>query len=214
MNATGRILITGFEPFDDVLNASQVLVDSLREDLPAPLRPFAARVELGILPVDTERIGERVADVLADPPAYWLLTGQDAARGRICVETRAVNRRSFGGPDNTGRLIRDEAVVDGAPDELVVSMPGVADVVAELCERGIVARVSDDAGTYLCNQALYLALYLTSSGDGDRPSVHTGFVHLPLLPEQALRRSDDLASMPLETMREALAHIIVKLAAT
>ncbi len=146
MSATGRILITGFEPFDDALNASEVLVDSLRDDPPLPLRPLAARVQLGILPVDTECIGERVAELLTDPPAVWLLTGQDAARGRICVETRAVNRRAFTGPDNVGRLIHDMPVVDAAPDELAVSMQGVADVVTELRERGIDATGDDARG--------------------------------------------------------------------
>jgi len=213
VSAAGRILITGFEPFDDTLNASQVLVDSLADDPPPQLRPLAGRVELGILPVDTECIGDRVAALLTDPPAFWLLTGQDPARGRICVETRAVNRRAFNGPDNAGRLVRDEPVVEGGPDELAVTMPGIADVVAELCDRGIDARVSDDAGTFLCNQALYLALHLATSGGNGRAAVRTGFVHLPILPEQAAWRSGETSSMPLATLREALAHIILKVAA-
>jgi pyroglutamyl-peptidase len=40
--------------------------------------------------------------------------------------------------------------------------------------------VSQTAGTFVCNQVFY-ALQHTLAGQG----VHSGFVHLPLLPEQA-----------------------------
>jgi pyroglutamyl-peptidase len=43
-------------------------------------------------------------------------------------------------------------------------------------------RVTNSAGTYLCNQWLYEALALTADA---APPVPTGFLHVPALPAQA-----------------------------
>lgn len=203
-----RVLVTGFEPFDDEVNASQALVESLRDDPPTLLDPLIGRLAFAILPVDTERIGDHVEALLADRPALWLMTGQDASRDRICVETRARNRRCFDGPDNAGRVVREEPILAGAAEEVAVTIADVADVVAGLRARGARAQLSDDAGAYLCNQALYLALAGAQGGRAGR----TGFVHVPLLPEQAARRcSSEASSMPLDETREAVSYIILRL---
>jgi pyroglutamyl-peptidase len=62
---------------------------------------------------------------------------------------------------------------------------------------GIPGYVSDTAGTYLCNAALYCAL---DTGD-DTPA---GFVHLPSLPEEAARQHPPQPSMTLDTMLEGV----------
>ena len=45
---------------------------------------------------------------------------------------------------------------------------------------GAPAALSDDAGTHLCNQVLYLALEAAERA----PGLAVTFLHLPLLPEQ------------------------------
>jgi pyroglutamyl-peptidase len=62
---------------------------------------------------------------------------------------------------------------------------------------GIPGYLSNTAGTYLCNAALYSALDI---GNG----TPTGFVHVPSLPDEAARKRPPAPSMTLETMLEGV----------
>jgi pyroglutamyl-peptidase len=72
-----------------------------------------------------------------------------------------------------------------------------------LLGQGIPARLSNSAGTYLCNAVMYRLL-------GRLPAhVPTGFIHLPHLPAEAARlmaegERDPVPSMALEIQREAV----------
>ena len=80
---------------------------------------------------------------------------------------------------------------------------------------GIPARLSNTAGTFLCNACLFAAL---KAAEGVRRPPLCGFIHVPYMPEQvaemlAQRRQEarlelhqraDLASMGLETMTRAV----------
>ncbi|MDX6484890.1 MAG: pyroglutamyl-peptidase, partial [Gaiellaceae bacterium] len=59
------------------------------------------------------------------------------------------------------------------------------------------------AGGFLCNHVFYVLMRVLEQ---ERPQARGGFVHVPLLPEQALEK--DAASMPLETLVRA-ARVIV-----
>ena len=59
-------------------------------------------------------------------------------------------------------------------------------------------RESRDAGGFLCNHVFYV---LMQTLEQERPQARGGFVHVPLLPEQALDAG--AASMPLETLVRA-----------
>jgi len=55
--------------------------------------------------------------------------------------------------------------------------------VRRLREAGIPAAISNSAGAYICNYVLYLALHHSAKHGCSR---RTSFMHLPLLPEQAV----------------------------
>ncbi len=76
-------------------------------------------------------------------------------------------------------------IVEKGPDSLAANLPA-EEIVARLGALGLPARLSNDAGAYLCNTALYTALAL--AGDG-RAAPAIGFVHIPVSLE---RRSSDL----------------------
>ena len=83
-----------------------------------------------------------------------------------------------------------------------------------LLDAGIPARVSNSAGTHLCNSILYQTrAYLEAEEKGGVP---TGFVHLPLTPEDAAVKAQDSeaasgggvqASMTLEMQVEAVERV-------
>jgi pyroglutamyl-peptidase len=76
----------------------------------------------------------------------------------------------------------DAPVVPGGPAAYFSSLP-IKAMVAALREAGVPASVSQTAGTFVCNHVFYGLMHQLRG----RPGVRGGFMHLPLLPEQAAR---------------------------
>jgi pyroglutamyl-peptidase len=206
-----RILLTGFEPFNDERNSSQVLAESLRDDPPESMPGFANLVEVRIMPVDTEGIAEVLAATLAEVvPDVCLLMGQATGRNRISVERLAVNIREFESPDTAGNVARGSSIRPDGPVGYRSTLPDQEALVSRLKQAGIPAEVSNHAGTHLCNQILYLAL---EWAEKNRPDMRVGFVHIPLLPEQTEGRFSRYAFMPLDMSRQAMTIVISSLVA-
>jgi pyroglutamyl-peptidase len=70
-------------------------------------------------------------------------------------------------------------------------------IVAELQASGIPAAVSQTAGTFVCNHVFYALMHALRR----RPGVRGGFIHVPLLPQQA---KPGQPSLSFERMVEAV----------
>ena len=190
------VLVTGFEPFgDSPVNPSQRIVEALED------------VEKALLPVSYARAADELRRAVREAsPDAVICFGQADGRAQISVERFAHNLDEATTTDN------DEAPGSGAPidPDGPVAYPSslpVDDIVAALRAEGIPAAPSRDAGGFLCNHVFYVLMRtLEQAGRATRG----GFVHIPLLPEQALDK--DAASMPLESLVRA-AQIIVEIAA-
>lgn len=187
-----RILLTGFEPFDGALvNPSEkiaALLDGTQID--------RTRIVSALLPVD-RRAGPQtlLAAVEQYHPDAVLCLGQASGRAVLSIERVAVNWLDYRIPDNSGELVTDEPILPGAPAAYFTTLPTRA-IYTALFSAGIPAELSMSAGTYLCNQVLYLLLdHLARSA----PSTMAGFLHLPALPEQAATAQRAIPSMALET---------------
>jgi pyroglutamyl-peptidase len=189
-----KVLVTGFEPFGgSSVNPSQQLVDALDGDVAKTL-----------LPVSYARAANALRDAIAEhEPDVVICFGQADGRTGISIERFAHNLDEATTTDN------DEAPGSGAPidpdgpDAYASSLP-VDDIIVALRAEGIPAQPSRDAGGFLCNHVFYVLMRALEG------NARGGFVHVPLLPEQALDK--DAASMPLETLVRA-AQIIVETAA-
>lgn len=202
-----RILITGFEPFGESrVNPSERLVECLtaREIPGIDLRGH-------ILPVDTQRAPAELLAVLESiQPQAVICLGEAARRARVSIERVAVNLLDFAIPDNSGELRQDLPVVPGGPDAYFATLP-VRRLHDALRAAGLPVELSLSAGAYLCNQVMYTLLHhLHTRG---REAIPAGFIHLPLLPEQAAGFSGPPApSMSIETAAQALQVILQELA--
>ena len=67
--------------------------------------------------------------------------------------------------------------------------------------RGIPAKISYTAGTYVCNDVMYRLLYMI---DKKYPEIRGGFIHVPFLPEQVTDLPDGTPSMSAETIARAI----------
>ena len=72
-------------------------------------------------------------------------------------------------------------VTDG-PAAYFTSLP-IKGMLLDLQRSGIAAKVSQTAGTFVCNQVFYGLMHVLAT-HGALEGVRGGFVHLPMLPEQ------------------------------
>jgi pyroglutamyl-peptidase len=186
-----RVLVTGFEPFDGAaVNPSQKLVEALASDPPDDVELATA-----VLPVAWERATDELLRALEkEQPELVVCFGQADGRADIEIERFALNFDE--GSDEEGEERRAETSTD-APVAYRCSLP-VDAIVAALRGDDIPAAPSRDAGGFLCNHVFYVLMRVLAD---ERTGVRGGFVHVPLLPEQAL--DQDEASMPLETLVRA-----------
>jgi pyroglutamyl-peptidase len=203
-SATRTILVTGFEPFGgEAVNASW---EAARKLEGWGSGEYAAVARL--LPCAYEAsVKELIRAIETLEPEAILMTGQAARRGVVCVERFARNVDDAAAPDNLGQLRKATAISEGAPDRLQATAP-VKAIAGAIREAGIPARVSRNAGGFVCNHLYFGALqYLRATGRAT-PAV---FVHLPATPGQSRRaaRARPLASaLAAKALRAAAAAMV------
>ena len=190
------ILLTGFVPFGSTTrNPSELVVRELDG------AEVAGRRILGrVLPVSAARAPSMLTQAIEEArPEAVLLLGVAVGRTGLSVERVAVNVLDFPEPDNDGELPIDLPIAEGAPAAYFSTL-NLRAIVAAWTAAGIPGSISDTAGTYLCNQALYTALHTTAA-----KRLPVGFVHLPTLPDEAARANEPpRPSMALATMVEGV----------
>lgn len=161
------ILLTAFASYGPyAANASaECLAELLARGLPAEIRGE-------LWPVDFERVADLTAAAWETGLTAAIHLGQAPGSERVRLETRAVNRRidPYAPTAGHGRL-------DPLAPELFDSGFPLAAWAEELRTAGHDATLSDDAGTYLCNAALFRSLQAARRLHGHARAV---FVHLPL----------------------------------
>ncbi len=172
--ALTRILLTGFGSFPGApFNPTRAIVRVLsRRNRPA-LQRAGIDLRVAILPVVYDAIEAALEDhIERNVPDIIVLLGLAAQRTSVSVETRAQNRLSIIHPDADGSLARRREVTPGHAPAMAARWPA-AQLANAIRAVGVRARLSRDAGDYLCNQALYLAL--------QKHHGLCGFIHVPLL---------------------------------
>jgi pyroglutamyl-peptidase len=193
-----RVLATGFEPFaGSPANPSQRLVEEL-----AARPPAGVELATAVLPVSyAHAAGELRAAVHAAEPDVVVCFGQADGRAGISVERFALNLDEAANVDNEGTSSGSPIEPEG-PAAYRSTLP-VDEIVAALRAAGIPAAASRDAGGFLCNHVFYTLMRVLEQ---ERPGTSGGFVHVPLLPEQALEKP--VASMPLDVLTRAAAIVL------
>jgi pyroglutamyl-peptidase len=176
-----KVLVAGFGPFPGVpSNPSGELACALAR----LRRPALADVELhaAIFPTVYSTLARdlpRMLDRLR--PDAVLLIGL-AGGYELRVETRAVNAASQTHADAARALPPAQKLVAKAPYERKVR-PAARRLLGALRGARVRARLSRDAGNYLCNASLYLSL-----DPGRRKPPLVTFIHIPPPAERRPRR--------------------------
>jgi pyroglutamyl-peptidase len=164
-----RVLITGFGPFPGApFNPSAALAKALARRR----RPALAGIERAVHVFATTyaSVDRELPKLLVQKPDVVLMFGVNGHRSQLCIETQARNAVSLLFPDASGhRPLRGVINLRGP-----VLLAGNAPFARLAGAAGTKARLSRNAGRYLCNYVYWRGLEQVR---GPRPLVQ--FVHIP-----------------------------------
>lgn len=174
-----KVLLTGFEPFGQLSeNPSQVVAEALSKQEWAD-----AEVRHLILPVEFVAARDCLINFYQGGwiPDIIIHLGVAKSRDTITLERFAVNLMDTTKGDNAGYFPDEIPVLAGAPMAYQTTIP-CKRIVQHLKDNGYSAKLSNSAGTYVCNAVLFTSLHLLSTDTSIVSSgkVQCGFIHLPL----------------------------------
>jgi len=185
------MLITGFAPFGgEPINPSWEAVKALPEQI-GEYRLIKLEVPV-VYGLAGQTVLERAAVV---QPDAILCIGQAAGRSAVTPEYVAINLRHANIPDNAGYCAMEKPIVEGGPDAYFSTMP-VVRIREAIQKAGIPSAVSFSAGAFVCNDLLYTLLHHYAG-----TAMKAGFIHVPLLPQQA---KNGMPSLGLDEICRAL----------
>lgn len=201
-----RILLTGYEPFGNHETNPSATVAEFLDGMALGGATVVGRE----LPVVFDEALPRVRSLIdTHDPVAILSTGLMPERRVLTVERTGINVRDCGDvPDNDDQRPVDQPVVADGPDAYFATLP-VKRLVAAAREASVPARVSNTAGTHLCNNILYATRHHVATNDLEIPS---GFVHVPYSHAQAARRTDPVPSLSVDAMERGIAEMLRVLA--
>jgi len=181
-----RVLLTGFKPFNNAtLNPSAEIIHRIEH-------PNLIAKE--VLPVVFGEAAEKLISLIRHhKPTVVIALGQAEGRKEITPERIAINLDDARIPDNAGNSPKERVIVAGGPDAYFTTLP-VKKIVENLNENGIPASISLSAGTFVCNHIFYAMQHHCLD-----KSIKSGFIHLPLMNEQA-NEFPGLPTMQIEEM--------------
>ncbi|ENR2167041.1 pyroglutamyl-peptidase I [Vibrio vulnificus] len=193
-----KILVTGFEPFGgESLNPSLELVKVLTQKERTNIEIIGCQVPV----VRHQSISTVIEAIEHHEPELVFMIGQAAGRAAITPERVAINLDDYRIEDNAGHQPVDEPIIATGPAAYFSTLP-VKAITHTLQQAGIPCQLSHSAGTFVCNHLFYgIQHYLQA-----RP-IRSGFIHIPLLPEQA--STSNQPSMSLETLARGLEMMIM-----
>ncbi len=202
-----RVLLAGFGPFPGTpFNPSAALALALA----CRRRPALAGIDRSahVFATTYAAVDQDLPKLFAQRPDVVLVFGLAARRRHICIETRARNTRSVLFPDAGGYRPRHSIITAGAPSALIGRAPFERSLRA-LKASGLPARLSRDAGRYLCNYAYWCAL---QRAHGSRAIVQ--FVHIPAIATPSRLRRHSRQRLPtLPQLVGAVENLLIAIVA-
>jgi pyroglutamyl-peptidase len=194
-----RVLISGFEPFGGrVLNPTALLIEALKnKEISYPTKMTVDHILLPVTFEDSFNVlNQKIKEF---NPDIIISFGQAAKRNAIEIETVALNKIDADISDNDGFQPKDQLISDSGEASYLSTLP-VQGIEAALKYAGLPVKLSNSAGSYVCNYLFYRLM--ETNQDTLRLC---GFIHVPLLPEQA---TDDEPSLPFHELKRAMTVIL------
>lgn len=176
-----KLLLTGFEPFLEFpINPTTEIATDLHGKTIGDYEIIGE-----VLSVDFLRSGLQLLELIEkhQPDAVVSL---GLAGGRNCITPERIAINCNDGPvDNRGHKPNGEKIIEDGPDAYFSKLP-IYKIVEALEEAGYPAKISNTAGTYLCNNVMYHGLHYVHEHNLDIPS---GFIHIPASHAIAIKKN-------------------------
>lgn len=176
-----KILLTGFNPFAGLkMNPSQLIV----EEIVLRAKGLSDIELIGeVLPTEFEAAGNRIQELIHSiMPEIILSLGVSSRQNELHLERVALNIDDSSLPDNAGFSPEEKPIVNNGPLTYVSNMP-LYYFKTELQKKGVPVKISNYAGTYVCNHVFYLALHQINKSYID---TICGFIHVPLIAKNGI----------------------------
>lgn len=185
-----RVLLTAFDAFDSAdVNPSEQAVQLLQQRLgetPVPPSddgefrlPDAVNIQTEVLVTccdDAWQKLDRAAQAIPQDESFAIvMAGLAGNRTRICLERFALNVRSYRVDDNNGHRWQEEYIDKNAPDALRCRLP-LFDLCDHLNRNGLMADISNYAGSFVCNETYFRAMQKWGSSSRCQGII---FIHVP-----------------------------------
>lgn len=167
-----KVLLTAFEPFGNhTKNASWEAVKLVENTLKE-----GSEIEKLLLPVEYDRAADIAIEKLeASSPDVVLSVGLAASRKCLSLEYLAINVKDAEMPDNAGKRVTSERIIDEGESVLYTNFP-YSHAIAAMLSTGVPCEASFSAGTYVCNDLYYRLLYHIRYAES---KTLCGFLHIP-----------------------------------
>ena len=175
-----KVLLTAFDPFGgEPVNPAQEAVEAVADCV------AGAEVVKVIVPTVFGKSVDTVYEAMKrEQPDVTFCIGQAGGRIGMTPERVAINLNDARIKDNAGQQPLDEPIFPDGENAYFASLP-VKAMVEKIKAAGLPASVSYTAGTFVCNHLMYGVLYHIAK---EFPGMKGGFMHVPYLHEQALKK--------------------------
>jgi pyroglutamyl-peptidase len=170
-----KVLVAGFGPFPGAAKnpSGQLALDVANSRRAAST---GAKIVGAVIPTVYQESFSTLSHLLkAEKPDAVLMFGLAGSTPFMRIETRAANVASSIHPDAAGKKLAYHLLVAGSPQILNARAP-VQRLLAAARKAGVRARLSVDAGSYICNAAFFHCLD-TARRTGAPKWI--AFVHIP-----------------------------------
>ena len=202
-----RVLLAGFGPFPGVpFNPSAFLVKALARRR----RPAFADIDrsVHVFAVTYAAVDRDLPKLFGQRPDIILMFGLAGRRRKLCIETRARNAVTVLFPDADGYRPQRPGIAPAKPAFLRGRAP-FAELLGAVRPVGFPARLSCDAGRYLCNYAYWRALERAG-----RTGALVQFVHIPRVRLQSrIKRDGERRQLSFPALVNAAERLLVGLMA-
>lgn len=205
-NNTEYLLVTGFEPFQGAkTNGSWEAVRNLDG------KHFGnTTVVVAQLPVVWGEATEKLHALIKITGPVAVISFGQAGEEPVRLETIAHNVRE-NIPDNKKMMPNTLQIYSHAASELKTGLP-LPEIESRLRTAGIPVRVSQEAGTYLCNDIFYTLMH--DPGTDNAKNIPRGFVHVPPLNARVRTGEGNVVIFDKRLLQETAEIIIQAVAGT
>ncbi len=180
------------------MNSTSLVIDSLRGG--KILYPSSFELETLVLPVSFQYCFEALKSRIdLFNPDVIISLGQSDKSETITLENLALNLVDAVIDDNDGLRPKNTLISQTGPSHYLSTLP-IQGIEGALIRGGIPVKTSQSAGTFVCN---YLFYRLMEYNIGTERLC--GFIHLPLIPEQA---DHEEPSLPLKEIERAMSLLL------